>query len=132
MASREELVREYLRTPKDMGVYRIRNTVNGRAYVGVSRDVRARMNRHRMELKMGAERVAPLLQDWIEHGEAAFVFEVVDLLEPADVAERDPTEDLEALASLWLETLQPFVPDGYNPRPRTAPATASGAGDPGP
>jgi len=46
--SRKLLIAEYKRTPKDMGVYRIRNTVNAKGFVSSSRDVRARLNRHRM------------------------------------------------------------------------------------
>jgi group I intron endonuclease len=116
--SRKELIREYKRTPKEMGVYRIRNTVNERSYIASSRDIRARFNRHRMNLKTKTESVKTLLAEWIEYGEGAFVFEVLDTLEPLDKPNYDPAEDLKTLESIWLEKLQPYEPDGYH-RKRT-------------
>jgi hypothetical protein len=103
-----------------MGVYRIRNRENGRAYVAASRDLRARLNRHRMELKTGGERVRALLEDWRTFGEDAFEFEVLDRLEPLDRPDYDPADDLAELEAIWLAELRPFLPDGYNPSPKGA------------
>lgn len=103
-ARRRELTAAYKETPRDMGVYRIVNRVSGRCLVGASRDLRARLNRHRMNLKTGTEAVADLQRDWNELGPDGFEFEVLDLLEPLD-DDADPTEDLEVLESLWLEKL---------------------------
>jgi group I intron endonuclease len=114
MKTRKELILEYKLAPKTMGVYRIRNAVNNKSYIAVSKDIRARFNRHRMSLKTRSERIKGLQADWIEHGEAVFEFEIVDLLEPLDQPGYDPTEDLKTLLSLWLEKLQPFEPNGYN------------------
>ncbi|NQV65966.1 MAG: GIY-YIG nuclease family protein [SAR86 cluster bacterium] len=114
MKTRKELILEYKLAPKTMGVYRIRNAVNNKSYIAVSKDIRARFNRHRMSLKTRNERIKGLQADWIEHGEAVFEFEIVDLLEPLDQPGYDPTEDLKTLLSLWLAKLQPFEPNGYN------------------
>jgi group I intron endonuclease len=114
MKTRKELILEYKLAPKTMGVYRIRNAVNNKSYIAVSKDIRARFNRHRMNLKTRSERIKGLQADWIEHGEAVFEFEIVDLLEPLDQPGYDPTEDLKTLLSLWLAKLQPFEPNGYN------------------
>ncbi len=114
MKSRKELIREYKRTPKQMGVYCIRNTANGKSFIGASRDIQARFNRHRMELKMKKEPVAALQSDWLEFSEAAFTFEVLDHLEPLEREAYDPTEDLKALAEMWIEKLRPYEPDGYH------------------
>lgn len=114
MKTRKELILEYKLAPKTMGVYRIHNAVNNKSYIAVSKDIRARFNRHRMSLKTRSERIKGLQADWIEHGEAVFEFEIVDLLEPLDQPGYDPTEDLKTLLSLWLEKLQPFEPNGYN------------------
>lgn len=114
MNSRKELIREYKETPKEMGVYRIRNTINNRSYVASSKDLQARFNRHRMDLKMGSESVKALLADWVEYGEEAFVFEVLDTLEPLDKPGYDPKEDLKTLESIWFEKTNPYEPNGYN------------------
>lgn len=114
MADRKELIREYKRTPIDMGVYQVRNTVNGKCFVGVSKNIRARLNRHRSDLKFGGESVKAMLEDYRQYGAEAFAFETLDLLEPSDKPGYKPDQDLQVLESLWLEKLQPFEPQGYN------------------
>lgn len=114
--SRKSLIEEYKRTPRDMGVYRIRNTVNGKSFVASSKDVRARFNRHKMDLKNNSERIRGLQEDWNAFGAEAFEFEVVDLLKPPEDDRYDPTEDLEVLEKLWLDKLEPFGDNGYNAR----------------
>ncbi len=114
MKTRKDLIQEYKRTAREMGVYRIRNTINGKSYVAASRDIRARFNRHRMDLKTKTESVKSLLLEWLEFGEAAFEFEIVDTLEPLEQPDYDPGEDLKVLESMWLDKLHPFEPDGYN------------------
>jgi len=114
---RRELIREYKRTPKDMGVYRILNTANGKSYVASSRDITARLNRHRLCLKNNMEQVRALQDDWNRFGAEAFSFEVVDLLEPADKPGYNPDEDLAVLNDLWLEKLKPYGDNGYNKEP---------------
>lgn len=114
--SRKSLIDEYKRTPKDMGVYRIRNTVNGKCFVASSKDVRARLNRHRMDLKNNGERVRGLQEDWNAFGAEAFELEAVDLLEPPEDDNYDPTEDLKVLEKLWLDKLEPYGDNGYNVR----------------
>lgn len=113
--NRRELIREYKRTPKDMGIYMIRNTVNGKCYIASSRDIRARINRHKMDLKTNSEKVSALQDDWNAFGADIFEFETVDLLKPLDEPGYDPGEDLEELEQLWLEKLQPYGHKGYNP-----------------
>jgi group I intron endonuclease len=111
---RKELIRAYKETPMQFGVYRVRNTANDKSLVGASRDLRARLNRHLAELKLGIHPNKTLLRDWYEFGQHAFVFETLDTLEPSDAPDYNPTDDLEVLEALWLEKLQPFGATGYN------------------
>jgi hypothetical protein len=114
-ARKKALAREYKRTPKQMGVYCIRNTSSGKCFVAASRDINARFNRHRLELKMQSDRSSPNLQtDWTEQGAEVFEFKTLDLLEPLDGPDYDPGDDLEVLEQLWLDKLAPFEPQGYN------------------
>ena len=111
----KELTREYKRTPKDMGVYCIRNLSSGKCFVAASRDLNARFNRHRLELKMQSDRSSPQLQnDWTAQGAEAFEFATLDTLEPSDEPGYDPGDDLEVLEQLWLDKLTPYAPAGYN------------------
>ncbi|MEQ9452265.1 MAG: GIY-YIG nuclease family protein [Pseudomonadales bacterium] len=116
-ARKKELIREYKKTPKQMGAYSIRNTENDRSYVGVSRDLQARMNRHRFMLNSNAETdIVQLQADWNAHGADAFEFSILEVLEPPeDPGRYDPGEDLLALLELWCEELRPYTPEGYNP-----------------
>ncbi len=98
--------REYKEAKRPMGVYRIRNTENGRNYVGFSTNALARMNRHRAELGFGSERCQELQSDWDSLGAAAFQFEVLDELErDADYA-ASPFEELRILADMWVGKLE--------------------------
>lgn len=100
---RKRLSRAYRERDREMGVYLIRNTVSGKCFVGVSVDIPARFNRHRMNLKFGTEDQQELQRDWLEHGAEAFAFEVAERLEPLDEPGYDPREDLNTLKALWLE-----------------------------
>jgi len=116
--SRRERIREYKNTPRAMGVGVVRNTASGKVLLVCGPDVRSLLNRHLAQLRLGAHRNHALQGDWHALGEQAFRFEVVDTLEPADTPDYDPTADLEALESLWLEKLKSFAPAGYNPAPK--------------
>lgn len=110
---RRELKRQYLETPTRAGVYAIRNLVNGRLLVAGSNDAQAALNRHRFELKLGAHADALLRQDWAEHGEPGFVFEVVDRVKPRDDPAFDAAQELAALVELWRQELSCAQAPGY-------------------
>lgn len=110
-----ELLEQYKKLPKQMGIYCVRNLQNDRCLVAASRDIRARFNRHQLELKMNAERLSAELQrDWLALGPANFAFEVLEELIPLDEPDYNPTDDLLELEALWLDKLKPFAPAGYN------------------
>jgi hypothetical protein len=106
--TRKEKIRAYKETPKQMGIYRIHNMVNGKSLIASSTDLRARMNRQLAELKLKTHPNAALLNDWQTYGKDAFNFEILDRLEPLQDPRVDPGEDLKVLEALWLEKLQPF------------------------
>jgi hypothetical protein len=116
---RKARIRAYTETPRPAGVYRVRNTRNGRALVGSSVDAPAILNRHRAQLRMGVHALRALQADWNELGAEAFEFEVLDILEPpAHDPGYDPREDLRVLEQMWLDKLSPFAERGYNERPK--------------
>ena len=75
---RKSLIRQYKETRRPMGVYRVRNTVNGKSLIGASADLPARLNRIRAQLGMGRHPIQDLQQDWNNLGPEAFEFEVID------------------------------------------------------
>lgn len=114
MSDRKDLLRQYKETPRQMGVYRIHNTANGKCFVGAARDVAGKLNGQRFQLRMKVHRNQTLQREWEEYGADAFVFESLDLLEPSQQPDYDPSEDLQVLEELWLQKLQPFGDNGYN------------------
>ncbi|HEX4966238.1 MAG TPA: GIY-YIG nuclease family protein [Thermoanaerobaculia bacterium] len=117
---KKALTREYKESWRPMGVYQVRNTVNGKLLVGASVDLPAILNRHRAELRMGGHRNRELQKDWAELGPEAFEFEILDTLTPPERPDYDPKEDLRVLESLWLDKLSPFGERGYNAKPKGA------------
>lgn len=112
---RKALSAAYRKESKKLGAYSIRNTSNGKCFVGVSRDIDARIKRHQFELKVGAERCSRELQrDWSELGAEAFEFTILETIEPPKEDHYDPSDDLLTLEQLFCEELMPFEPNGYN------------------
>lgn len=56
------------------GVYEIRNTLNGKVYIGSSVNVGRRLAAHRWELRAGKHFSTHLQAAWNKHGEHQFVF----------------------------------------------------------
>lgn len=112
--NRKEAIRAYKQRPRQMGIYQVRNTANGKVLVGASTDLPAILNRHRAQLKLGAHPNRALRDDCRAFGLDAFTFEVLDTLAPSDEPGYDPAADLRTLEALWLEKLSPYGERGYN------------------
>jgi hypothetical protein len=111
------MIRAYKETPRPMGVYRVHNTVSGKSLIGSSTDLTAVLNRQQAQLRFGGHPDRRLQADWNALGPDAFVFEVLDTLEPRDEPDYDAGTELDALEQLWLEKLAPGGDPGYK-RPR--------------
>lgn len=115
---RRALRREYEEHPRPAGVYRIRNTRNGKLLLGSSLNVEGALNRHRFALSHGSHR-NPLLQgEWNEHGEGAFAFEILDVVRVSDDPGFDLERELALLEELWIEELWPSDDRRYNEHAR--------------
>ena len=98
-----------------MGAFQIRNTSNGKVFVGTSNNLAAIWNRYKFQLNMGSHRNVMLQKDWNTFGAESFTFELLEALEHEDGI-TDYSKDLAALEGLFLEELQPFGDRGYNKR----------------
>jgi len=125
---RKALSREYKQRRPPMGVYRVHNTVTGRALVAASMDLPSILNRHRAQLSMGAHPSRALQEDWNAHGPASFVFEVLDTLTPPDTPDYDPVPDLVVLEDLWLEKLSLTADRRHTIDPKRLPPAPRRAG----
>ena len=114
MTNKKTLKRQYLETKTRAGVYVIRNQITGRALVAGSTNAQGTLNRHHFELRYGRHRNARLAQDWAEHGETNFLFDVLDMVKPSEDPAFNAARELEMLVSLWREEISCVGELGYD------------------
>jgi hypothetical protein len=102
---KRSLKKQYKNSEIPMGVYKITNQTNGKIFIGGSKNLVARISRHKFELKFGSEGNKELLNDYQNLGEDKFSFEILDRLKYKDDPDYDYSEDLETLTELWKEKL---------------------------
>jgi group I intron endonuclease len=114
MSSKKELKQKYKETLPPMGIYQIRNIVNGKILIGSSKNLHGKSNSYKFQLQHGSHMNSALQNDFNKFGTDNFLFEIVDNLEPKEGVGYDYTDDLITLEELWIEKLQPFGERGYN------------------
>ena len=97
-----------------MGVYQIKNTVNGKLFIGSSMNLPGSLNGSRFKLNANAHPNRQLQADWNRYGPAAFSFEVIETINPDKIDEADWQKAVAALEEKWLAELRPFGDNGYN------------------
>ncbi|OKP98137.1 GIY-YIG nuclease family protein [Paenibacillus sp. P46E] len=118
-SKRKELAYNYAHSHRPMGVYRIVNTLNDKAFVGSSINLDGVWNKHKFMLDIGKHDNKELQADWKELGEKAFVFEILEQIKPEEDFVAEVTElskyrkQLPDLESKWLEKLSPYGERGY-------------------
>lgn len=70
-------------TQAQSGIYQIRNTANGKVYVGSTQRFNKRWGQHKSRLRKGTHHSRHLQSAWTKHGEAAFVFEPIITCAPS-------------------------------------------------
>ena len=114
MIDKKALKDEYKKTPAKMGIYRVRNLVNGKMFIGRGLNVNGKLNSIKFQLEHGSFVVHELQNEYNEFGAKNFIFEVIDYLEPKEEPGYDYSGDLKVLEEMWLEKLQPYERKGYN------------------
>ena len=111
---KKRLKKDYQQTPRAIGVFLIRNSLNDKVFLAAGVDLHGLINRHKFQLKNGNHQNKQLQADWNESGSNNFAFEIVDELSPRAGAEVDYRAEVAFLEDLWLEKLKPFGERGYN------------------
>ncbi len=114
MKTQKELKEAYKQMKVPMGVFQIRNTVNGKIFVDSSNNLDAIWNRHRAQLGFGSHPNTALQQDWNTFGEENFRYEILSVLEQKEGDATDYAKELKVLEAMYKEELQPYGEQGYH------------------
>lgn len=85
--------------PQSSGIYLITCTVNGKIYIGSTKNLRTRWNKHQADLRANRHGNRHLQNSWNKYGEVAFTFEILELVMPWAIQDRE---------QYWLDKLRPF------------------------
>ena len=91
------------------GIYAIKNTANGKIYIGSACDIERRWKVHRSDLSLGRHHSKPLQRAWKKYGPDAFAWIVLEIVESIDVL-IDREQD-------WIDGAECCAPRGYNLAP---------------
>jgi hypothetical protein len=111
---RKDLKKNYQKSPRPMGVFQIRNTMNDKVFVAVGRNLPGIINRHRFQLIAGNHPNKSLQADWSRLGSQNFAFEILEEFIPPVDSQIDEAKELAFMEKLWLAKLQPYAERGYN------------------
>ncbi|GAB3919939.1 GIY-YIG nuclease family protein [Larkinella terrae] len=114
MKTQKELKEAYKQKKFRIGVFQIRNLVNGKILVASSLNLDAIWNRTRMELNFGGYRNEALQAEWKELGETGFAFEILSELTQKEDDSTDYSKEVRELEKLYIDELQPFDKKGYH------------------
>ena len=87
------------------GIYVIKNSTNGKFYIGSSSDIRQRWAEHKSKLNKRRHVNTCLQNSWNKYGGDLFEFLVLEKCEPSELFVRE---------QYFLDTLKPFRDVGYN------------------
>lgn len=107
---RRELVSEYKRSHPEAGVYRIVNSVNGKALLGSALNLNSVRSKMTFAGKSGTTGGLDhrLNADIRQHGIEAFSLEILEVLDiRPEQTDAEIRADLAALEALWREKLDP-------------------------
>lgn len=118
MDNRKEIKMAYKQQkPSPMGIYQVKNKINGRIFVGSSRNLSGTSNSYLTKLEFDSHHNKILHEDLLSHGLDAFSFEILETFDPEEILKdnlREALKELKKLEDKWLNTLQPYGEKGYN------------------
>ena len=97
-----------------MGVFRIRNNVNGKVFIGSSLDLIAIWHAQKLQLDFGIHPNSGLQKDWKEQGPENFSYEILEEIKQSDDKPLDYNKEVKTLEKMIIEELQPFGDRGYH------------------
>ena len=114
MKSKQDIKREYKERVKPAGIFQVKNTANGKIFLGSSLNLDGPLNAHKFMLSIGRHRNEALQADWNTYGTESFIFEILETVNIKDEPDFSMKDELTLLEEIWIEKLQPFGERGYN------------------
>ena len=102
---RRALMRDYKEREVRAGIYAVRCAPTGEVWVGGAPDVSTRRNGVWFSLRMGGHSCPSLQAAWKVHGDAAFAFEVLEVLDDGKLERLGKAALLAERRQHWLATL---------------------------
>lgn len=114
MIDKKKVKQEYKNIIPEKGVFAVKNTKNGKVFLGGSMNLYNVLERNKMRLNFGNHFNEQLQKDWKIYGEEAFTFEILEKLKPNDDMNYDYDEDLRILELIWVDKFRPLSEKTYN------------------
>lgn len=102
--SRKDVIRKFKEREPAIGIYAVRCTQTGHAWVGASKNLEATQNRCWFSLRSGSHQDKLLQQEWDAHGESAFKYEILGQLDK-DVHSIEMEDLLKGMRRDWIARL---------------------------
>jgi len=88
------------------GIYKISNLINDKFYIGSSKNIYRRWNKHITTLNNNTHNNPKIQNSWNKHGKINFKFEIIEIVDNNDLLiERE---------QYFFNTMNPFDGNGYN------------------
>jgi hypothetical protein len=84
--NRRDAVRQYKERASSVGVFAVRCAASGQAWVGTSQNIAQKQNGVWFGLRTGGHPNREMQAAWQAHGEAAFSFEPLEMLDVAELS----------------------------------------------
>lgn len=114
MRSKKEIKLEFKERRKPAGVFQVKNTANGKVFLGSSLNLEGVFNGCRFRLSLGSHPNRGLQREWNEYGPGAFSFDILEEIKIKDDPDFNIGDELTLLEEIWIEKLRPFGEKGYN------------------
>lgn len=113
---RSEIKRAYKEAKGNMGIFQIKNNINGKIYIDGSFEILRNSQREFFPLRLGNHMNRELQKEWNEYGEENFTFEILEVVEFDKNTDMDLKYELKKLKEKWMDKLEPYDEKGYNKR----------------
>lgn len=106
---KRELTAAYRERKARPGVFAVRCAAGGQVWVGSSRELLNRQNGIWFSLRQGSSLNRTMQQAWRDHGEAAFVYEELQVIDGEGLSAWSLDQALKDAAAAWREELAAAV-----------------------